>query len=60
MAQVMFTGDHLAFRAVRPMEAQPFTSEDDKLSVFECAPCSWACAVVLVMWLGATGTPGLA
>ena len=35
--QVMFTGDHLGFRAARPMEATPFSSEDDKLSVFECA-----------------------
>ncbi|KAK9838315.1 hypothetical protein WJX81_004110 [Elliptochloris bilobata] len=33
--KVMFTGDHLAFRAVRPTEAKPFTSEDDKLSVFD-------------------------
>lgn len=56
----MFTGDHLAFRAVRPMEAQPFTSEDDKLSVFECAPCFWACVIMLVMQVAATGTLGLA
>lgn len=52
----MFTGDHLAFRAVRPMEAQPFTSEDDKLSVFECAPRLRACPVMFVMQVGATCT----
>ena len=52
--QVMFTGDHLAFRAVRPTEAKPFMSEDDKLSVFECAPPKqclwWVVSLCLVAW----------
>jgi len=38
---VAFTGDHLAFRADRPMEAEPLSSPDDKLSVFECVPFLW-------------------
>ena len=54
-AQVAFTGDHLAFRADRPMEAEPLTSPDDKLSVFECAPLHWQTLCTSALGYGLCG-----